>query len=79
MSESYREKINHSNDVLSNLGYDYHGHIFEKTLSPEMYANPNQKPTYDIIEKMIEFLIDSVKTIKLQYSIAHSKNSKNIN
>ena len=49
------------------LGYDYRGHIYEKTVSPEILKNQNNKNILLSVDKMIVFLIDAVKQIKLQY------------
>ena len=69
----------HTQDYLSNLGYDYHGNIFKRTLSSEMFINSNQNRILKWLEYHIEFLIDAVKNIKLQFSIARDKDDKNIN
>ena len=47
--------------------------------SPELWANPMQAPHFGQLEAMINFLIEQVKYIKKTFSIAHDKNSLNIN
>ena len=71
--------ISHSKDIMNDGKYDYHGKVFKHTLSPEMFSNPTQNLIFDEFEKLINFLIDEVKLIKLHFSIAHSKNDKRIN
>ena len=44
-----------------------------------MFANPINDIPFRQIERLIENLIDSVKSIKLHYAFAHDKNSKLIN
>lgn len=69
----------HTQDYYTNLGYNYHGNIFKRTLSSEMFINSNQNKILKWLEYHIEFLIDAVKNIKLQFSIARDKDDKNIN
>lgn len=66
---------NHQHDVLLNLGYNYHGNVYKNTISPELYhSNERVKESISCLEILINYLIDSVKNIKLQFSIAHDKN-----
>lgn len=69
----------HTQDYYTNLGYDYHGNIFKRTLSSEMFVNSNQKSILKWLEYKIEFLIDAVKNIKLHYYFAKNKDDKNFN
>jgi len=71
--------ISHIKDVFDDKRYDYHGQVLKHTLSPEMFNNDTQNLILDEIEKIINFLIDEVKLIKLHFSIAHNKNDKRIN
>ncbi len=76
---SYLAGCKHLNDGFKNLGYDYYGKILKKNLSPEMYANPSQQNLYGAVEGLITFLFEQVKSIKKTFSIAHDKDSVNIN
>jgi hypothetical protein len=69
----------HSKDLISDGKYDYHGQVLKHTLSPEMFSNDDQNLIFEQMEKLINFLIDEVKAIKLHFSIAHSKNDIRIN
>lgn len=72
--------MGHSKDALPYLGYKYHGNVYKNTISPELYnSNVNVKNFIMLLEKHINFLIDSVKNIKLQYFIAKDKNDINFN
>ena len=75
----YFDQVKHLNDQYKNLGYDYHGKILKKMTSPELWANSMQIPFYGKMEGMINFIIEQVKYIKKTMSIAHEKNSININ
>lgn len=72
--------MSHCNDSYLNLGYEYHGNVYKNTISPELY-NSNKNVTNFILklEVLINYLIDSVKHIKLQFSIAHDKNDITLN
>ena len=76
---SYLNQAKHMNDVFLNLGYDYKGKILKNGTSPELWANPLQVPMYATLESLIIFLIENTKTIKKWFSIAHDKNSLNVN
>lgn len=71
--------ISHSKDVINDGKFDYHGEVLKHTLSPEMFSNSNQNLIFAEFEKLINFLIDEVKLIKLHFSIAHNKNDIRIN
>lgn len=76
---SYLYQSKHFNDAFLNLGYDYSGNILRKSLSPELFANPMQHSMISLLEGMLNFLIQNVKFIKKTFSIAHDKNTLNIN
>lgn len=70
----------HAHDVFLNLGYKYHGNVYKNTTSPELfYSNKYVSVFIEQLESLINYLIDSAKKIKLQFSIAHDKNDININ
>lgn len=74
----WHEEALHFMDVKTSQKYDYHGHLLNKVISPEITANPKHDISYRQIERLIEHLIDSVKRIKLTYAIAVDKNDYSI-
>ena len=76
---SYLYQAKHFNDVLLNLGFDYKGKLLKKGTSPEIWANPLQSPMYGTLEGMLNLLIEQTKTVKKWFSLAHDKNTMNIN
>ena len=74
-----RYVANHTQDVLTNLGYDYRKNIFSKSLSNVILRNETNKKILLEIEKMICFLIDTSKQIRLQFMISLDKNDRNLN
>ena len=77
--ESFDETINHLYDEYKNQGYEYRRHILQNVVSPEMMANPVNDTPLRQIERLYEYLINSVRRIKLTYAIAFPKNSQLIN
>jgi hypothetical protein len=76
---SYLNQAKHINDVFLNMGYNYRGNILKNGSSPELWSNPQQIGMFSKIEGMIVFLIESTKIIKKSMSIAHTKETSNIN
>ena len=74
----YYNQLNHLNDNIKNMGYDYRGKIYKKTTSPELWGNPLQIPFIGRLEAMMTLVLEHVKAIKKTFSIAHSKDSLNI-
>jgi len=76
---SYTDGAKHGNDVYLNLGYSYSGNVLLNGTSDELWANPQQISSLKRLEGMIVFLIETTKDIKKHFSIAHDKNTTNIN
>lgn len=77
--ESYLYSAKHSNDQYLNMGYSYSGNILSNGTSNELWANPQQISSIKRLEGIIVFLIENVKNIKKHFSIAHDKDTSNIN
>jgi len=76
---SYYYAAKHFNDVFLNMGFDYKGQLIKKGSSPELHANPLNESLFSTLDSMLYFLIEHTKTVKKWFSIAHSKDSLNIN
>jgi len=76
---SYFNQAKHLNDEFKNLGYDYRGNMLRKGTSPELWANPQQIVLYARLEGMLNFLLDYAKMVKKCFSIAHDKDTTNLN
>ena len=66
-------------DHYTDLGFNYHGRIYEKTLSPVIFQNKRNKAILSRIEPMIEYMINAVKQIKLQFIFSLDKNDTRVN
>lgn len=79
MSEkkSWYEFIESQNDIRSNVGFDYEGKIFEKTLSNQvMQGDSNRIDILASIEKVVNQLFESTKYIKNYINYTVPKNNK---
>jgi len=76
---SYLNQAKHLNDVFLNMGYDYRGNILKNGTSSELWANPQQINMYGKLEGMLTYVLESSKSIKKWFSIAHSSSTTNIN
>ena len=74
-----RYSEHHRYDNYTNLGYKYEQNIMKNVLSPEMFANPLNDILFRQVERLIEFLINQVKRIKLEYNFTLPKNSTQLN
>ena len=77
--ESFNEITDHVHDHYTGLGYVYERNLLKNVVSQELFANPLNDIPMRQLERMIEDLVNKVKNIKLQYSIALPKNSKLLN
>jgi hypothetical protein len=78
--KSYYTERYHSHDDFKNLGYQYwKSGVLRHVLSHEMFSNPVQDKNYTQIDKLFIYLVNAVKQIKTQYSIAHDKDTILIN
>lgn len=76
---SFKENSDHAFDKYSNKGYNYNAKLLANVISPELFGNPLNDTPLRQIEKLIQYLVNEVKRIKLTYAIAYPKNSKLIN
>lgn len=69
----------HAQDKYENLGFDYHGRILEKSVSNVIFHNKKNKKLLKFADNMLDYLVDAVKQIRLQYMFSHNKNDINVN
>lgn len=68
-----------SRDGYTNLGYNYAGNIFRRTLSKVILGNDKNYYILLKIESMIAYLIETVKQIRCQFLISVDKNDTRLN
>ena len=74
---SWYEFIESQNDVRSNVGFEYEGKIFEKTLSNQIIAgDSNRIEILASIERVVYNLFETTKYIKNYINYTVPKNNK---
>lgn len=75
--KSWYEFINSQNDIRSNIGFDYEGKIFEKTLSNQvLQGDKNRMDILESMEKVVYQLFETTKYIKNYINYTVPKNNK---
>ena len=75
--QSWYEFMSTQNDIRSNVGFDYEGKIFEKTLSnPVLGGDANRMDILASIERVVYSLFEATKYIKNYYNYTVPKNNK---
>lgn len=77
--KSARYYSSHFEDKYTDLGFDYRGKIFKKTISPVILENKVNKNILSRVELMVVYLIDAVKEIRAFYMPSIDKNDRNVN
>lgn len=76
---NYLEIIADSRREGLQLGFDYREQIYKKSVSNIILADKKRNLIIQKMDKMICFLIDSVKNIKKTYNYSISRNSRDLN
>jgi len=75
--KSYYDFIASQNDKRGNIGYDYEGNIFRKTMSRLVYnGDENRSSILSKMEKVIFNLIEKTKDIRNFFNYTVPKNNK---
>lgn len=75
--KSYYEYIESTEDNRTNVGFNYEGKIFEKTLSSiTLSGDNNRKSILDSIEKVVFRLVETTKNIRNFVNYRVPKNNK---
>jgi len=75
--KSWYEFINSQNDIRSNVGFEYEGKIFEKTLSnPLLNGDSNRMDILASMERVIFYWFETAKYIKNYINYTVPKNNK---
>jgi hypothetical protein len=79
MKKSWYDFINNENTIRSNMGFDYEGRIFEKTLSNQVLnGDQNRRDILASIENIVYQLFETTKYIKNYINYTVPKNNKHI-
>jgi len=66
-------------DNYKNLGFQYKGNLFKKTISSIFYLDPRKARILDKFDGLIYHLIENVKHLKKFRNYAVARDSHNIN
>jgi len=61
------------------LGFDYRGKLYEKSVSSLVMADPKRKSIIQKMDELVTYLVESVKNIKKTYNYAVGRKSRDIN
>lgn len=76
---SYVEAAENRSREGQQLGFDYRGKLYEKSVSPLILADTKRKKIVEKMDELIAYLVDSVKNVKKTYNYAIKRNSRDIN
>lgn len=76
---SYVEAAENRSREGQQLGFDYRGKLYEKSVSPLILADTKRKKIVQKMDELIAYLVDSVKNVKKTYNYAIKRNSRDIN
>lgn len=79
MEESLYKAATNRLTKLRDTGFDYQGRIFEKSMSPLLFADPTRKSILEQLERMVFFMIEKVKLIKTFNNYTVDKDYKKLN
>lgn len=79
LKKSLFDVTEHSRDIIINKGFDYEGHIFERSMSSFLFAEEKRAGILAQIEKVVFELIERVKLIKNHVNYTVPKNYRNKN
>jgi len=76
---SHTYYINHRNDNIGHTGYNFLGNVLTNSLSKIFFIEDKRDGILMKLERCINFMIDSVKTIKKSYNWTLEKSWRNFN
>ncbi len=79
MTESFWDKIEHRNDDIKYVGYDFRGNVFKRTLSPLFFGEKNREDMVQQLDGVMSYLIDYIKHIKKAYNWTLGKKYRDFN
>jgi hypothetical protein len=79
LKKSLFDVTENSRNDIKNKGFSYEGKIFEKTMSPLLFAEEKRASVLAEMEKVVFHLIESVKDIKLFFDYRKRKGYRDFN
>ncbi len=79
LKQSLYEVTENSRNDIKNKGFDYHGKLFEKTMSSLLFREEKRANILAVIEEVFYEMIQRVKQIKIHFDYAKKKNFRDFN
>lgn len=79
MKNSLYDTANSRIEKINNIGFNYKGKIFRKTLSSYIFMDPKRAVILDQFESWVYFLVEKVKLIRTYYNYTVPKDYTKIN
>ena len=79
VEESLYKKANSRLNNIKNNGYNYEGKIFQRSMSPLIFADPTRASILAELEKIVYFLVEKTKMIKTFYNYTVDKDYSKLN
>jgi hypothetical protein len=76
---NYRDYVLHRKDNLLNRGYDWRGNILKRSISPYFFSSLTRTLTILQLERMLNYILDSVKIIKKSFYWTYEKSFRDFN
>jgi hypothetical protein len=70
--------LSRKNDI-KNIGYDYRNNVFLRSISASILSEPKRVALISLMEVLMNYIIDSVKSIKRHNNFALSKKWRDFN
>ena len=71
--------LEHRNDRILHLGFDYRGKVLKRSLAKIIFIEKKREAILNKIELVIDFMIDHVKSIKKAFNYKLEKKYRNFN
>jgi hypothetical protein len=71
--QSYFEVAEHTRDNIRNYGFDYHGKLFQRSVSKVYFDDEKKSGILSVFDGMISYIIDYIKMIKKSRNYAVKK------
>lgn len=76
---SFKDYALSRKNEIKNIGFDYRNNVFDRSVSASLVSEPKRVALLSFMEILVNYLIDSVKSIKKHNNFAISKKWRDFN
>lgn len=76
---SFKDYALSRKNEIKNIGFDYRNNVFDRSVSASLVSEPKRVAILSFMEILVNYLIDSVKSIKKHNNFAISKKWRDFN